>query len=375
MQYLYPVAQLDQENILVMYQTSVDDLGLWIWNCKDNSALKELSSLFLPSHVQIMPSKHGYSFIDRGRIRVKLFNKRAPRAIDIYEPIHAITAMKWINDDQFYFTGKYDDHYHTFLCDVADRDVKIFSLHDSGEQADYLYPSKINQFLFCVQRTHEENYTVVKTPWSTHPFQAEQSLRKLRRQGVLHSYKNTNFDIETKPEKLVNLYKKTLCFLSMQHESLGYVLSIETQHKLSSIIEFACHRLTQCNDGSWNLQQLFKFQLPKNILVGSHEERLHESIYPFLPVYTSKWIYFTTYDPLTDQCCIQRYDVSSGSIELVINAQRSMFNFGQHFFAPCIIDNVCYCGVSCKADTRSLSLLSINPISGLGACSMPHIFV
>ena len=72
-EYLYPVGVIDDENILLMHQTSLDDLGLWMWNIKELVAFKELSSVFLPSCVQILPNKKACSFIDRGRIKIKYF--------------------------------------------------------------------------------------------------------------------------------------------------------------------------------------------------------------------------------------------------------------------------------------------------------------
>ena len=115
LQFLYPVAQIDNDNLLILHQKSFDEIELWRWNKNETLALKELSSIFLPSFVQLLPNKLACSFIDRGRIKIKYFAKRTPRSIDMYEPISAISNMNWIDNEQFYFVGKHEGYFGIFL--------------------------------------------------------------------------------------------------------------------------------------------------------------------------------------------------------------------------------------------------------------------
>lgn len=379
LEYVYPVAQLDEQNLLILYQKSMDDLELWIWNRDQKLAFKELSSVFLPTSVQLLPSKTAYSFIDRGRIRVKSLKKRAPRAIDIYEPIHAIISMTWINDEQFYFVGKHEDTFNIFFCDTTDRSSRIFCLNNFDDYINYSYPCKINQSLFCITRNLQEQYSIVRLSWDPKPYQevlcSKIKLRQIQVQenGLRGFYASfTSLNANPSESDILLTQVKPLCFLSMQNEQMGFVLELEGQD--NEVLEFTCCKVETGSglDNDWKLSKLFNFQLPKKILVGSQPERIYESIHPFLPVYTSDWIYFVNYQAEANQCSVQRYNRSTQTVELSTSSQSSLREIA-YVFAPYLVDNRLYCGMSTMPNFRNSSLLSIDQMTGLLRCQLPEI--
>ena len=371
-EYLYPVGVIDDENILLMHQTSLDDLGLWMWNIKELVAFKELSSVFLPSCVQILPNKKACSFIDRGRIKIKYFNKRTPRVIAVSEPIYAISNITWINDEQFYFAGKHEGFFKLFLCDISNRNSTIFCLSNLHNAIDYLYPQKVNDDLFCITKDAFDHYKVCKMTWHIQEYKEQlQSIMQIRHKQEKNKY--FNFDQCANISTLMNI-DQPICFLSMQNNAEGFFLKfVQNEYNDSNLFKFTCCKIMQNPDESWNFMDLFDFELPKKLLVGSSSERLYESIYPFLPVYTKTSIYFVNFNQTSQTCQIARYDHASGTIEATDPYGSKSINSSSHLFAPCIINNSIYCGISsfCSMPTRSLMLS--DQTSGVFLCELPEI--
>ncbi|MCX5923090.1 MAG: hypothetical protein NTU89_00835 [Candidatus Dependentiae bacterium] len=362
-QYIYPISNLDYDYLLIMRQKSYDDLELWMWNKNSKKAYRELASIYLPYCVRLLPSKTAFSFIDHGRVRVKSFQKRTPRIIDIDPTIHAISSLKWISEEQFYlkwiseeqfyFVGKQKDYFSIFLCDVSDRDVQLFNLHDK-EPIDYLYPCKINNSLFYITKDQSFNYSFCRTVWS--PQISDQS----------HS-------VFTRQKEILLSSECPICFLSMEDENNGFALKYDNQSNDDKNFHLSCCALNLIR-GSWSLEKLFDFKLPLRLLTGTDKTRLYESIDPFLPSYSKNYIYFTTYDELLECCKVFRYNKQLKTIEGVEGQTRSIGTFN-HIFAPLVVDNNnVYFGFA--QNTRSNnSTLQIDETSGSITCFLPETII
>lgn len=369
-EYLYPVAELDDENLLVMHQKSIDDLEILVWNRHQKIAFKELSSTFLPSCVQILPGKMAYSFIDRGRIRIKFFQKRAPRAIDIYEPIHAIVSMNWISDEQFYFVGKHAEQYGLFLCDVSDRSTKVFFLSPLHSTYDFMYPCKIHDTIFCITKDVNDRYGIAKLPWSPRPYQQElqEFSMGIKSEGFLYKRKFNQ-------ERLDQLLKheKPLCFLMMENEQSGFVLELSTSERDLAFLDFTYCSVKCDNENNWSLKKLFEFHIPKKFLIGTGAQRVHESMYPFLPQHHDDNIFFVTFDPTTDASIIARYNQISGQVDPHIGSLRS-FASDTNFLAPFFAHGKMYCGFSsCFHLPSYRSVLNIDQETGIIDFDLPTV--
>lgn len=369
-EYLYPVAELDNENLLVMHQKSVDDLELLVWNQHQKVAFKELSSMFLPSCVQILPGKKAYSFIDRGRIRIKFFQKRAPRAIDIYEPIHAIVSMNWISDEQFYFVGKHAEQYGLFLCDVSDRSTKVFFLSPLHSSYDFMYPCKIEDKLFCITKDVNDTYGIAKLPWA--PRQYQQELQEFSA-GIKSSGFHFKRKLNQGPLDLMLKHDKPLCFLTMESEHSGFVLELSTSERDLSFLDFTYCSVSCDNENNWSLKKLFEFHIPKNFLIGTGAQRVHESMYPFLPQHHGKDIFFVTFDLAINASIILQYDQVNGQIDPYSSNLRS-FDGNTNFLAPFFAHDKIYCGFSSYFNSRSYrSVLNIDQETGIIDFDLPTV--
>ena len=113
-EYIYPVASLDEDNILYIHQTSPRSIQLFEWNTITNHTEQILWSLFNPVGIQLLPDNSGFSFIDNGRLRIKAFQKRSPKTIDFDEPIFNINALHWIDEHTCYCSAYYNNLFSLF---------------------------------------------------------------------------------------------------------------------------------------------------------------------------------------------------------------------------------------------------------------------
>ncbi len=371
-EYLYPIGAIDEENILLMHQTSLDDLELWMWNIKELVAFKELSSVFLPSCVQILPNKQGCSFVDHGRIKIKYFNKRTPRTIALSEPIFAVSSITWINEEQFYFTGKHDGYFKLFLCDISNRNSTVSCLSCLQDSMDYLYPQKIDNDLFCMVKNANNYYAICTLKW--HPQEYQKEI-----QNYVKISKKSEGNIDYNFEKYENIsiltnIDESACFLTMHDQNSGFFLKfIQSENQNFDFFKFICCKITKQHKDSWVITDLFDFELPKNLLVGFGPERIYESIYPFLPVYTEKSIYFVNFNKLSETCQIARYDHDSEHIDVMDPYSSRSISNNSHLFAPCIINNSVYCGISSPLNVSNRSLMLSDQLSGVFQCKLPEI--
>lgn len=355
-QFLYPIAQLDDETMLLMHQKTSDDLELLVWNPHTKIARKELTSLYIPAYVQLLPSKTAYSFLDRGRIRIKSFQKRAPRTLDIFQPICDIQSLHWITDEQCYFVAKYREYYKIFMYDISVDGGLLYCLTNLDDAINYIFPSKVDQSLFCLIQSESGLYTVGQLPWKPVLFD---DVRK-----------STDSTIFNGAESIIE-HDHPLCFLSMQTDRNGFVLELLEKDIHKEIFKFGCCSLNF--DGTeWSTKHLFEIILPEHLVIGYQSERLYESIYPLLPKYSSQSIYFTNYDLQDCQCRIYQYDIATGKIEMSHQQTRSSRAY-QHIFAPLISNDCVYTGCSFNFCDTHRSALQVNENNGIMTCDIPII--
>lgn len=291
-EFIYPVSSIDDNNVFIVHQKSIDDIELLTWDTQSKVATKQLTSLYLPSDVKILPSKQGFSFIDRGRIRIKRFQKRAPKTIDILEPINAILSIEWIDDDQFYFVGKSFGRYQIFLCDVADKSNAEILYLSHNKETDYIYPQKAENSLFAIAKDNNGAYKIVSEDW--------QPL----------AYETSNVDRQANNTQVAFQSQDPLCFLHMKTSKLGFVLKCNKESN-EQFLNFSCLSCKKIS-ASWHTEELFTFDLPIQYIIGESPQRLYESINPFIPHYNQDdSIYFTSYDQKLGKCTLHKYDLNS----------------------------------------------------------------
>ena len=292
-QFVYPLFEVEPDSIMLTYQKSLDDVELWLCRKDSGVATKELSSMFTPSQVQMLPDGSGFSFIDRGRIRIKPFARRAPRVVDILDPISMVLSMKWIDEESFVFVGKCFNRYGVFLCNLRKNGVVETMVLALSDKEHYLYPSIVNGQLFCVAQGDLDVYHIVQIPWEPKSFE--------------------EFEPKEFEPLLLATFSDPTCFLSMKSDSEGFF----AQYSHGVHDEYLIFRYFSISivKGGCEIQELFDFRLPLPFLIGSSEQRIYDSIYPFLPRFNKfdETIVFVDFDPEIKLSSLYKYCLKSRS--------------------------------------------------------------
>jgi len=265
-EYTYPVAVIgDGTAILYIHQFSSQCIQLFGLDPITNHAEQMLWSLFNPAGLQLLPNDVGFSFIDNGRLRIKLFQKRMPKAIDFDEPIFNINALQWIDEHTCYCSAQQSDHFALFQ--VHDDGTLCCLLSDNGKNC--MYPQKINTDLFYIEsckngNDQNTNYRIMKTTYLNRP----------------------------EPEFLIDFYDTPIIFLHMLSQEEGFVIEHEKNIDAHAhTIHFFYHHLIKKGD-HWECSVLFSFEIPTYLTLFNNESRLFESILPLLPRMIDNKIYF-----------------------------------------------------------------------------------
>lgn len=344
-QFLYPVAVIDQsgQELLVVQQKSLDDVELWIWNTQTKYAYKGLLSTYMPAGIKMLPSGLGFSFIDQGRLRVKMFAKRSPKTIGMYEPISNISEIHWISDDAFYFSAQEDEVFNIFSCST------LGELHrlTASQNGDYVYPQKVGNELFCIFR-NEYVFKIVNLRWALFDFDVK--------------------DEEIDVSEILNL-PNTAAYLHMISQDLGFYLeyprSIDSEREG---IEFVCHQIKKEN-GVWSDQAIFTFVIPCEYILGTESKRLYESVQPFLPNYTCRDL-IVFVDEQDRGLRLKCYDVETRSIS-VFDYSVSRSQIDKSVFAPLVFDGKVFTGVICHDERSSASFVRSGEMDGVKEFELP----
>ncbi len=262
-EYVYPVVSLEDATILYIHQISPQNIQLFQWNIITNCTEQILWSLYNPAGIQLLPNNKGFSFIDNGRLRIKAFHKRSARTIDFDEPIYNINGLQWLDEHICYCSAYYNNY------------AAIFELDDNGkiccimkkDNADCMYPQKINDQLFYIERSKKDNHNV---------YAIMQTLYKQ--------------DVDSK--LLLNFEHNPIIFLHMISGTEGFVVEHQKDIDSESIkAGFQYHHIWKENNG-WYSSLLFSFEIPTCLLLYNNDQRLFESILPLLPRMINDKIYF-----------------------------------------------------------------------------------
>lgn len=309
-EYFYPIANIKGDFFLAMYQKSTVDLEVWICDAKQNTGYKELSAFFFPSCVQLLPDQSGFSFIDRGKIRIKYFDKRAVHTMPIPETIFRVVYMHWIDKNSFYMTAQETEFFKTYFCLLQESDIKVTCLQ-AEYSAHFFYPTIINNVLFCMQKTANDVFLIVK-------------------KSLLDTEKSS-FDV---------LCSSTLpiCDLQVNHDGTKcYFVSLITKDPNHELLTFECFLLECCTN---QVKKLFDFCLPRDIITGFQPDRLFESFTPFAPYQTKNGIYFSHAKSYCSLCFYDFKTDQTSEIFVQHNQKNQM-----HFFAPLFFKKNYICGL------------------------------
>lgn len=305
-EYVYPVCTDDNDTVFYVYQKSLTDAELWCHLLNSETPLKCLDWRYMPAGVKLLPDNNGFSFIDTGRLRIKQFAKRSTHTVDFDQPVYGVSEINWVNNQLCYFSAKQKEHFGIFWGDVLKG--LITPLYQTID-TECLSPRIIGEQLFCVERHFKDRSCRI----------------------ILKALKATQSNV------ILDCGYQQVIFLQMLSPVLGfYIEHMPYINSESELVTFICHKIEFINKSQrWLATRLFKFNILKKYLLG--DDRLYESLIPFLPHAKKTILYFA--DIKQNQSgqyysSINSCDLTTGKFDEVLQSNPDMI-----FFAPLVINN------------------------------------
>ena len=314
----------------------------------------------------MLPQDIGFSFIDNGRIKIKMHSKRSPKSLEWYEPVYDIGNLAWIDASCYYFHAKQQEHYGIFQGTLhGEIDPLVIK-----KGKDCMYPNKIESTLFYIERTPDMqggSYALMRAPYPPticnpiNPFNNTQDFERHVSELLSNNFQQKEpFIGISEHEKILDFGTQPVAFLYMLSDHDGFCIGHPTHLDRHDIVMpltcYYVYRMTLSGSVSvsvgnerslvtpmWHLQELFTFQIPLELLLPESSSRLYESILPLLPYYDQEAIYFvdsadrvhperTQTDTALALYCYHR---SQKNITLISRALQTQ----QSYFAPLRIGN------------------------------------
>lgn len=225
------------------------------------------------------------------------------------------------------------------------------------DDIDYMYPQKVNDQLFFIERTTNHHYFLAQTIYPTSPRTepCEEEPISLERTILLnHDEQPVRALVCTKQiHHEIDFGDQPVAFLHMVSETEGYYLEHPGMIDRSDVlIPFTYCTVKKLVDESWIHQQLFKFSLPAHFVLNASDYRLYESLLPLLPRHIEQKdesrignvIYFVhCEDPISLKTGIYAYDLATHTIQQV-SKNLTHDPAGTAFFAPIIVGDFTFYG-------------------------------
>lgn len=303
--YLYPIAAINIDNtphLYVIHQQGPEHVALWLWNPQTNQATAVLSGLYTPAHVQPLPK--GFSFIEHGMLRIKQFIKRSARTVEFSEPLTSVNYVRWLDTQHGYCCAKKRGRYGIFSI-TLDGDVTPLM---TSMTSDYLWPTLIDNKLFCIERSDHEN--------------------------------GFQYDVLYDGSVIALFGDRPIMALTMIDAHRALVVEYP-QHIDGTMrqIPCACHMIS-CDQHVWQSRPLFTFNVPLDLVVQESPTHLHELIAPLMPRVYEDVVYFVDSDGQTSMN-IFMYDLHTGC-----RTQKTSLSDGNFCTVPLLVGGKLWYGGS-----------------------------
>ncbi len=323
-QYLYPVATVDgTDSFFVVCQWSLDRLELYEWSLAKNIGTKVIPTMYTPAAVRILSDGSGVGFVDNGRIRIKHFNVRSVKTIDIYEPIYDIECVEWLDARNCYFHAQCDGRWGVYGLDLEGHLAKLV---ETSNSIDYFYPYLVGDNIFCIERARSDDYS------------------------FNYRIVGWNYDCQrqlaTKRFIIADFGHRYILLLHMSSPCRGWVLeSRGFRGNDHEFLDFAFNEVFS-NGGVWKTEKLFEFTLPSS-LVSHSAQGLYESLLPIVPRLIGDSFYYAS--------CLSGSTLNVYSYERATgHAQRCLAIVGQHVFPPILVGSLLvYGGSGARLQTQN----------------------
>lgn len=327
-EFLYPI-EYDQFNnvVYVIHQKSLFSLEFFSYEPAKKVYSTLLPKAYSPGGIRLLPNHKGFSFIDQGRLRIKYFDKDQPISINFFEPIYDISLIEWIDENNCYFSAKRDNRSAIFELNILSQKLICIKIN---KDTDCIYPQKIDSDLFYIERETSENYRTTKYGY------------KIKR--TLYSK-----DLSSCCENVLDKKSNPIAFLKMISKDEGFFIEhpniIDKQDKFIILTFFHLYK----NELEWNSKELFSFKLPIKFVFGANNERLYESILPFLPRYINNKVLYCSCSDENPNVNIYYYDMTD---EQIVQKTEPLID-KELFFAPIVATNRVFYGNTLKLDKNN----------------------
>lgn|GEM_PF-6317101 len=162
-EYIYPIGIVPHSadtKVLCMHQDMHRHMHVYLWDSALSTYERVLSGQYNPIEVQLLPNGSGFSFIDNGIVKIKYFNKRSAKVIELYEPLYNIAQMTWVSDTQFVFQAKRGNRYGIYYSDI---EGNVLALQADAHK-DYGYPTVVDDLLFCICQDKSTIFSLMMVP-------------------------------------------------------------------------------------------------------------------------------------------------------------------------------------------------------------------
>lgn len=350
-EYFYPAFSIQNNNAQYLYfihQISLQQLHLLQLNTETKVLTRVLASALTPAGLRPLPDGSGYSFIDQGQLYVKLFTARSPQKVPIPLSLHTIEQVEWIDPYHCYCAAKFNDQWNLYQLSRSGDLTLLAHCPD----ADCLYPQKIENRLYYIQRTFTKRYSIECIEYS-----ATKSSKKSTLMTPANDHTAITFlRMITNEQGFYIAYPDTLSFDRLERSSL----------------RFEYHQLWYDRQLQvWRHKQVLDFFIPIDLFVPDSKERLYESLMPLLPCHTDDGIYFcSSQTPADDEknkkvhyrnlgarwyeadpLAIYYFDYKTTAIT------RKAHDPQQDFIAPMITPQGCFYGYSLPGSSKNKKLL------------------
>lgn len=310
LEYVYPICAINSNCVIVAHQDSFKQLHILTWNNQSQEYARLLPSFYNPLHIRLLEDHSGFSFIDNGLLKIKLFARRSPKTILIREPLRDISSLIWIASGTCCFQAFEKGTSGIYEIDLDGSVRKILV----NKQIHYMFPQKVGTVLFCVSKSKAGAYSVVSVPYS---------YAALSEKDIVAAFQD-----------------QAIAFLFMENASEGYVIGYSDSAQEN--ISFSFYQILQVAN-RWQKKQLFTFNLAKKFFLNTHDS-LNERLIPFLPRKIGKRIYFVSENE-NRQIGSYYYDIEKESLEQCSDLlffqspkEKQLYPYDAILFPPIAID-------------------------------------
>ena len=160
-EFFYPIGIVPDgsyQKMLCMYQDSARRMHVLLCDTTSKTCEPCLSMQYNPTNVLLLPDGSGFSFVDHGILKIKHFNKRSAKIVEIYEPLRNITCFQWTSDGKYcILQAQRTEHIGIYAVSHDGEVVKILT----SFEVDYKFPQIVGDTMFCVRTTRNGSSQLV----------------------------------------------------------------------------------------------------------------------------------------------------------------------------------------------------------------------